>query len=872
MKSFLSNNRLLLVSVASCVISLSSMAQGRQELSGDWQFRQVGAVAWSAGCVPGCVHTDLMALGELQDPYYGRNEKDVQWVGEKDWEYRRVFSVSAETLAQTHCELVMEGVDTYADVFVNGQRVLVCDNAFRTWRTDIKSYLAEGENEIKVCFSSIFKVDMPKYLAAPYKLQAWPNNDQADIWLSLYARKPGYNYGWDWGPRLITTGLWKPVYLEAWSELRLASAYVKTESLQGAKAASMRAEMDLEADMEGPVTLDITCEGKKLASKVVSLSESSNKVALDFVVKKPRLWWTNGLGDQPLYDFTITVRAGHSVAAKTVTTGIRTLTVDRSADEHGHRMAVILNGKPVFCKGADWIPLDNFPARITPEWYAAAVGDAAAANMNMLRVWGGGLYESDDFYHACDSLGIMVWQDMAFACGMFPSDAHYLESVAAEVKDNVTRIRQHPSLALWCGNNENSISYYGWGWRDKTPQQYREQYEKSLHHLFEELIPQAIAEVDDAHYYHPTSPVTGFNGIGGGEGDSHFWSVWKGGMVDEYLKPRNIARFMSEYGFQALPCEKTIDSFTQPWDRKIDSAVMLAHQKAHDDETRDPNFGNNQIIKYMKAYYDVPSDFYDFVFLSQYQQAEAVKVAIEAHRRAKPYCMGTLYWQINDCWPVASWSSIDYYGRWKALHYYAKKAYSEMLASPYLREDGSVAVKVVSDRQSPAKVLLRTQVMSFDGRVLFDDSRSLQLAADSCEDALTIDMKALEDCDRFVYVTLTEGSETVSTNIFFEKDAKYYNRPSADTSSADASLGSSADASLRPSADVSLRLEDDGHRLTLCSDRLVRGLHLRTAIDTRLSDDYVTLVPGVPVEIISEKALNESDIQMVAILSDLTKS
>ena len=826
-------------------ICLSGEAHSRLELSGDWQFRQAGDPAWKNAAVPGCVHTDLMALGEIPDPYFGCNESDVQWVGEKDWEYLRPFTVPAALLDESHVELVMEGVDTYADVYVNGRKVLECDNMFRTWRIDVKPFLKEGENELRVCFRSVFKVDMPKYLAAPYKLQAWPNNDQSDIWLSLYARKAGYNYGWDWGPRLVTTGLWKPVYLEAWSGLRLASAFVRTESIDGTRSASMTAVVDIDSDEDAAATLTVDAGGKKLASKDVVLARGANKVVLDFEVKKPRLWWSNGLGGQPLYDFTVIARTAGRTVGKTVTAGIRTITIDRSADEHGHRMALVLNGRPVFCKGADWIPLDNFPARITPEWYEAAVADAAAANMNMLRVWGGGLYESEDFYDACDRHGILVWQDMAFACGMFPDDPHYQESVVAEVKDNVSRIRQHPSLALWCGNNENAISYYGWGWREKTPQQYRDPYERSMHHLFDELIPQAIAQVDGSHYYHPTSPVTGFNGIDGGEGDSHFWSVWKGGMVDEYLNPRNIARFMSEYGFQSLACERTIDSFTLPEDRRIDSVVMLAHQKAHDDDTGDPNFGNDQMMKYMRAYYDVPEDFYEFVYLSQFQQAEAVKVAIEAHRRAKPYCMGTLYWQINDCWPVASWSSIDYYGRWKALHYYAGHAYTEMLVSPYLKDSGEVGIKVVSDRPAPAKVVLHTQVMDFAGDILHDDVRELMLAADACEDALSLDMSQYAASDRFVYAALTdEAGCLLSENVFFEKEANCYSYPDVEPS---------------------LRIEDGGRRLVLSSDRLIRGLHLKPAVDTRLSDDFITLVPGHPIEITSTLPLDDGEVEMISL-------
>lgn len=776
-------------------------------LNGTWEFRQKGTADWLPAEVPGAVQLDLMRLDLLPDPFIGRNERLVQWVGEKDWQYRRRFAVDADLLSETRQELVLEGVDTYADVYLNGQLVQRCDNMFRTWRIPVAGLLREGDNELFVDFSSVFKVDVPKYLAAPYKLQAWPNNDQSDIWISLYARKAGYTYGWDWGPRIITAGLWKNVSMEFGP--RMPDVQVKTLSVSP-KRAGMQAVLDLDADAE----ITIVAEGRTL----YRAHHAAGRAVCDFVVKQPRLWWSNGLGDPALYDFDITVTSAEGTVSRRIATGIRTVEVDRTDGA----MTVVLNGIPVFCKGANWIPADNFPTRVTPERCRSLVHAASAANMNMLRVWGGGLYELDDFYEACDREGILVWQDMTFACGMFPADEAYLESVAAEVRDNVRRLRNHPSIVLWCGNNENEISYFEWGWNRTLLPSQRTAYEADLHKLFYETIPQAIAEEDDTRYYHPTSPSTGYNGIPYGQGDAHFWSVWKGGMVDEYLRPANIARFMSEYGFQSYACMPSIENFAAPEDRHVGSSVMLAHQKAWHDETRDPNFGDNQIKKYMQAYYGwVPESFETFVYLSQFQQAEAVKVAMEAHRRAKPWCMGTLFWQLNDCWPASSWSSVDYEGRWKALHHYARRAYSEVLVSPYATEDGDVVVQVVSDRIRPVQTTLRVEILRVDGTG--GETHEYPISVPSNASVEGWRGKVLPE-NAFLYTEMMENGKVLSSNIWFP-----------------AVMSSLAPAGAKPV------FRKNGRMLTISCDRLVRGLHLWTDSGDAAPDDYLTIVPGHPV-------------------------
>lgn len=803
-----------------------SLILGIVSLSGQWQFRCTSPEGeWRNGNVPGAVQTDLMASGMIDDPFYGDNEKRVQWVGEKDWEYRRYFEVSAEDMAQSHQELVFEGIDTYATVFVNGQKVFSADNMFRTWRVDVKAFLHEGQNEIRVAFDSVFKIDVPKYLAAPYKLQAWPNNDQSDIWISLYARKAGYNYGWDWGPRLITSGIWKPVYLDCWSDLRLMPSQVVTNSVDKKKA-SMRAFVEIESDRTTEATVEIMSEGKSLYKAVRSIAEGANRLECPFIVRKPELWWTKALGGQKIYDFDIKVTTSGNTVERTERTGIRTVEVVREKDAQGRSFYLRLNGKAIFMKGADWVPQDNFPARISKERYASAIDDAVRANMNMLRVWGGGLYESDDFYDACDRAGILVWQDMAFACGMFPSDDAYLENVAAEVHDNVSRLCNHPSLALWCGNNENEISYFEWGWNRTITAEQKREYESGLRRLFYEIIPEAISSADASRYYHPGSPSTGFNGITYSEGDAHYWGVWKGAWVEEYLKPENIARFMSEYGFQSYPDMRTIDSFAPENQHYVGSNVMLAHQKAHDDNTSDPNFGDNMMKKYMEHYYRIPDSFSDYVYLGQFQQAEAVKVAMEAHRRAKPYCMGTLFWQLNDCWPVASWSSVDYYGRWKPLQYYARRAYADVLVSPYLKESGkAVGIRVVSDLMNEISTELELEVMDFSGNISLSTSFPLKIVADSSADVMDIPLSDVpEGC--FLEMRLYAKGQLLCENQFFPEFPNRYSYMPASPS-------------------ITTEKTSDGVTLHISSKTLIRGLMLDSGNDEDVfEDNCLTIVPG----------------------------
>ncbi len=819
---------LLFAAVLALLAGSDMSAETALSLDGAWKFRQVNTEKWMEGTVPGCVHTDLMAAGVIPDPFYGENEKSMQWLGEKDWEYVREFDVTEEMMEHTFVELVMEGIDTYADVYVNGNLLLCCDNMFRTWKVDVKPYIKPGRNVIRLKFSSIFKIDMPKYLSADFKLMAWPNNDQGDIWLSLYARKAGYNYGWDWGPRLITTGIWRSIRLRAWSEADFQEAFVKTLKLPEGKRkyADMEAVCDIEAEKGMTGTLSLNVDGQKF-EKEVTLEKGQNRIPLGFRMKNPELWWCNGAGNQKLYDFEFIFNAADVSIHKTVKTGVRTVEVVREDDEWGKSMYVVLNGRPIFMKGANYIPADNFPARVSREDYEHVVRTAVESNMNMLRIWGGGIYENDAFYELCDRYGILIWHDMMFACGMFPADERYLESVAHEVEDNVTRLRNHPSIALWCGNNENEISYFGWGWQGRLTPEHDMIYQADLKKLFYETIPESLEKVDGTRYYHPTSPVTGYNGIASNYGDVHFWSVWKGGWIEEYEKPWNIGRFMSEYGFQSYPSLEAIEAVIPENQRFIGSNAMLAHQRAKDDETRDPHYGDNMMKMYMAKYFHVPDDFDDFIFMSQLMQAEAVRKAVEAHRRAKPYCMGTLYWQINDCWPVASWASMDYYGNWKPLQYYAKRLFEDVLVSAY-EKDGMVSFKVVSDKTDALKGVLEIKALTLGGKVVSEKRIPVAVGADGCVDVLSLSKDELyagcPENEVVVSMRLASGDELVAENVWYPVYPNAYSYP-------------------EPEFTVTCSTVEGGVEMVLRSDVLIRDLWF-SAEGAEFGDNAVTLVPG----------------------------
>jgi beta-mannosidase len=687
-------------------------AQGATvDLTDGWRFGRAGGEEWRDARVPGCVHTDLSANGLIDDPFFGDNEQGLQWIELEDWEYRLDFDLPAGILGQGRIDLVFEGLDTYATVFLNDSLVLEAENMFREWRIDCTGLLHEVENELCVIFRSAVCTAREEWISLGYELPGGPR---------VLTRKAAYQYGWDWAPRFVTCGIWRPVRLEAWSGARIDNIRIIQKRLS-LSMADLEAVIEVESLRELGVSIALV-DGNglergdgTLASRQRILHPGMNRVELGFTLVEPRLWWPRGYGEQYLYDLIVELGTDSGIVdVAHERAGLREVRLVTEPDGTGESFRFEVNGVPVFMKGANCVPLDAFPGGIGPERYEALIQNVLRANMNMLRVWGGGIYENDLFYDLCDENGILVWQDFMFACAMYPGGEAFLANVGAEAEGVVKRLRNHPSIALWCGNNESDEGWCNWGWQRQygyspgDSARIWSDYEK----LFHELLLRVVTELDGSRDYVPSSPRYGRADLRSlTEGDSHYWGVWHDGEPFELYEER-IGRFMSEYGFQSLPGMRTIHGFTNAEDRMLGSNVMGAHQKH-------PR-GNELIRTYMERDYHVPEDFESFVYVSQLVQADGVGRAIEAHRRAAPRCMGTIYWQLNDCWPVASWSSVDYHGRWKALHYRAQKAFAPELVS-VIQAGDTIDVYLVSDRLLPAGWELMLKLVDFGGGVMWEE-------------------------------------------------------------------------------------------------------------------------------------------------------
>ncbi|MFH1194809.1 MAG: glycoside hydrolase family 2 protein [bacterium] len=820
----------LLLTIILCVNIkiLSQNSVQKIELNSGWFFKQADLETWNKAWVPGCVHTDLMNNNIIDDPFFGTNEKELQWVGEKNWEYQTTFDIDEKILNRKNIRLYFKGLDTYAEVYLNGTKILSADNMFREWKVDCKYLLKTKWNVLQIHFKNVFDENLPKWEKAPYRLLAFPNNDQADTMIAMYSRKAQYHYGWDWGPRLITCGIWRPVIIEAWDEVKIKSTQVVQKEVSK-EMANIICNLEIRSDDDQNSEVNLKIDGKESVTKAVSLKKGLNKIRFDLQIDKPNLWWTNGLGTQYLYDFSFRVKSDNgSIDSKSEKIGIRSLEIVRDKDSAGTSLFVKLNGVPVFMKGANYIPQDNFQNRVTHEQYEYMIKSAVDANMNMLRVWGGGIYQDDVFYEMCDKYGILIWHDMMFACAMYPSDENFFESVREELKDNVSRMRNHCSIALYCGNNENQAGWYQWGWKPSYNEQVQQQYEQSMLCLYENLIPNAIAEVDPTRYYQASSPIAGWGNYGYADGDIHYWGVWHGKEPFEKYND-NIARFVSEYGFQSYPKMSTIEKFTQPSDRELHSEVMLSHQRCMADDRRDKEYGNRLIKTYMDEMYNEPKDFESYIYVSQLVQAEGMKIAVEAHRRNMPFCMGSLYWQIDDCWPVASWSSIDYYGNWKALHYFAKKAYEQVHIAPRI-EDDEIKFYITSDFLEAVNLEMSIYLCDFSGNQLYRKIDRIDIKANSSGVYFSIRkndlLKGCDDNKVMLLAELRSEDRLMSQNYFYFVPQKKLILE-------------------KPEIKFNTTQTEDGYKIELSTDKLAKNVYLILKdAEGFFSDNFFDLVPG----------------------------
>ena len=660
--------------------------------------------------IPSVVQQNLYDAGLIPHPYLGTVENELLWISDHPWTYSTCFNADKNLLEKDVVELVFEGIDTYATVTLNGVKLFDADNQFRVWKTDVKSLLKDKDNLLVVDFPRYDSTQLALYEAHQPRLP------------ERYAvtRKAPYQHGWDWAPKYKNIGLWKLVKLQAWSNARLENAYIVTNEASETQA-KLTLHLDVESTTGGNLVAEVRCNGKPFQSFPFQMEKGNQHKLFSFTIDNPELWWPNEMGEQNLYDFEVNLKNDSKcLDFREIKTGVKTVQIIQEPDEKGFSFYFKVNGVPMYAKGANYVPEEMIETWINPENTLKLLCMAQEAHFNMLRVWGGGIYPSDDFFNICDSLGILVWEDFMYAGTMYPYDEAFLENAKIEALEQVKRLASHPSLALWCGGNEISEGYYNWGWQqslgwsEADDQAIKVGYDR----LFETILPMVVDTYDGSRPYWPSSPSKGWGRPESlTQGDVHYWGVWWGEQPYEMYREK-VGRFNSEYGYQSYPDYATLQHIAQGEELSKDAKVIAAHQK-HPRGTR-------QIDDFIQRYYPdaQPKDFEEYVHLSQLSQAYGMEVAIEAHRTAKPYNMGTLYWQLNDAWPVTSWSSIDYYGNPKVFHERLKTLYAPVLLS---LDQKDCQVFVTSDLLRGIDGEMTVSVNNFDGNRLFEQKVKVEM-------------------------------------------------------------------------------------------------------------------------------------------------
>ncbi|MDD2636165.1 MAG: glycoside hydrolase family 2 TIM barrel-domain containing protein [Bacteroidales bacterium] len=783
-------------------------------LNEDWEFYYSPTNQWYAASVPGNIHTDLFTNNLIDNPFYA-HEDSLSWISETEWHYRKQFSI-AKLFYNRNLEIVFDGIDTHCDVILNGDTIGRTSNMYRQWVFPITDSIKKEDNEIELVFYPSSQVNATK---ADIQGYAIPDD-------RVFTRKAPYQYGWDWAPKLETCGIYKDVYINSWEKLRVLNINIESKFIADTMAI-MTANIELESEnfYNGNVKIySPTNEFDTLYQKL-EIYEGKSIYPVDFNIRNPQLWWCNGMGESKIYDIIIEVSTKFRVESQSIKTGIRNIELVTENDASGQQFYFILNGIPVFARGANWIPAEYFSGSNSSDKYLELLELAKEANFNMLRVWGGGIYENDEFYEICDSLGIMVWQDFMFSCAMYPLDEEITNNITEEVKYQVKRLYNHPSIVMWCGNNEISNAWFDWGWQKQFNLSEKDSLEiwNDYDNLFHRIIPKAIAEIDNKRTYIPSSP---FFGWGHKEsvthGDNHYWGVWWGMLpFDKYRE--NTGRFMSEYGFQGMPAISSLKKFI-PEDSLYLYSQNLKHHQKHP-------FGFEAIDTYMKRTYPAPEKFDDYVYISQLLQAEGMQAAFDAHIGARPYCMGSLFWQFNDCWPVTSWSAVDYYLQPKAVYYFAKTSFDNIHSSVHL-EDKKLKCLVTNHNNKTINSKIVIELRNFSGEIIHSDSINIIL------DLLRTSKPEFYHTPDSIFLNHKDDAFLTLNITDLDSDIKIFSKSFV--------LGDNKNLTL-PQSDFTfnIQMKKNHWKITLKPKVFIKNIYLYLANgEGRFSDNFFNLVPG----------------------------
>lgn len=727
-------------------------------LCGDWFFREFSENKWYKGKVPGCIHLDLMENNLIPDPFKGENENKVQWVEERDWIYQKRFNIHKEFLNYPSIEILFQGLDTFTEIYLNGQKVGETDNMFTPWSFEVKPYLKEGENILEIYFHSPSKI-------LEEKAKNHPSLNGAFYSFRVFGRKAQYSFGWDWGPRLATSGVWKEVYLIGWKKARVRDIWIPVGIMEGRAQLNLELEIELMENSTLDVPLRISLDKPVLEKKLrLTLPEGKVFIKIPLTIQDPKLWFPNGYGPQPIYTLQLALvdNNGEILDRKEQKFAIRKVDLITQRDEK-ESFIFYINDIPIFAKGANWIPSDSFLPRLKDEDYRILLIKARDIGINMIRVWGGGIYEKDIFYDLCDELGIMIWQDFMFACAEYPENDEFLEKVKKEAEIIVKNLRNHPSIVLWCGNNENDWGYYAkwWGERERF-------WGESIYHR---ILPDVCARLDMTRPYWPSSPFGGKDPNSEKEGDRHSWNVWSGWMdYRGYLKDNG--KFISEFGFQAPPHKDTIMKFiTTPKEYHPQSREIEFHNKQIE--------GTERLIRFLAEHFKITSDMDEYIYLTQINQGLALKTGIEHWRNNKFDTAGALVWQWNDCWPVISWSIIDYYKREKPSYYFLKRAFKPIKVNIEEREKEFI-IFGVNDTLEDFEGKIDIQLLSFRGGKRKNYNIDIKIPSNSSVKLYIISQINPDPYKEFLKVNLfSKDGSLIDRNEHFFKEFKHLNLPQA---------------------------------------------------------------------------------------------